>query len=422
MTESPSPHAQPAWLSRRAIPQALVIVALVAGTVAYLPVGRSSTIAAAGSSALRAQEQTVTVIVNGETKTVRTSSLTVGHLLDELGYAGHAVPNVPEDTSLDRLTGPLVVDLAREVTIVSGNKSFQVFTRVATVRELLERTGLDLNEPLAAVNGVLPSSLIHDGMIIYVQKLQLPLTVKEDEQIPYMSEQYVDPNMASGTRRVMRAGSPGQRVRVYRVEASKDGSLQRVLVSTTISRRPVAEQVAIGPVQSGGTHPTLAESHSSYPTLQAGSVPPSSAPSVSPSPFYTPWAQPAPAAPQPAWTPAPAPLPTLPAPVGTPQVPSPTQTPPTTPPSRPTTDPTTPPATQSPEPSREPTPSPSSLQPTPTTAPSSEPSRSPSESGSGASPSSTGTPSADPRLSSLPNTGTESGSTQATAEAAEPSP
>lgn len=256
-------RGRPAWANRRLLPQSAVIVGLVASTIAYIPVGRPAVSALGETGAVAEEARSVSLIVNGDTRTVKTRAQTVRGLLDELGYAGHAVPSVPEETRLDRLSAPLSIDLAREVTIVSGGNSFQVFTRVATVRELLVKTGLELNTQLSESKGVHETTPVYDGMTVYVKKLDLPLSVKEDEQIPFASEQFVDPSMAPGTRRVIRPGKVGQRVRIYRVEASKNGSLNRVLVSTSTVKKPVAEQIAIGVngsgIEAGGSHPTLSE-------------------------------------------------------------------------------------------------------------------------------------------------------------------
>ncbi|MCB4207979.1 G5 domain-containing protein [Arthrobacter sp. UM1] len=268
-------RGRPAWANRRLLPQSAVIVGLVASTIAYIPVGKPAVSALGGSGAVVAEARSVSVIVNGETRTVKTRAQTVGGLLDELGYSGHAVPSVPEETRLDRLSSPLSIDLAREVTIVSGGNSFQVFTRVATVRELLQKTGLELNTQLSESKGVFETTAVYDGMTVYVKKLDLPLSVKEDEQIPFASEQFVDPSMAPGTRRVIRPGKVGQRVRIYRVEASKNGSLNRVLVSTSTVKKPVAEQIAIGVngggIEAAGSHPTLSDYPGSRPQQSQGS-------------------------------------------------------------------------------------------------------------------------------------------------------
>lgn len=260
---------RPALKAARLLPQAAVIGCLVASVLAYIPAGQTVAMSFDDPMAFQTGEREISIVVNGESRTVRTRTVTVGQLLKELGYEGHAIASVPEDTSLDRITEPLVIDLAREVTIVSGSQTFQIYTRAVTVRELLTATGLKIHTELSAKKGVELSTQIYDGMTVYVRELRLPLTVTEEEQIPYSSQQFVDTTMAPGARRVIRSGKVGEKVRTYRIEATKDGSLRRVLVNTKTVRKPEAEQVAVGPSDPGSSRddsiPTLAGSSSPSP-------------------------------------------------------------------------------------------------------------------------------------------------------------
>jgi uncharacterized protein YabE (DUF348 family) len=375
MTTDPAPRpdtwTKPAWLSRRLIPQCLVLGAFVVGTFCYIPSGRPAGASVDDVAAVAAADRQMIIIVNGESRTIRTQASTVGGLIKDLGYAGRAIASVPDETPLDRVNGPLLIDLAKEVTIVAGSQTFTIHTRTETVGELLKKTGLEINENLSRSRGVTLTSPIREGMTVYVMKLVLPLVVTEEEQIPFTSVQTVDPHLAPGTREVKHAGRVGKRVHVYRVEAAPNGNLRRVLVSTTVTQKPDAEQVSIGPTRDQ----ILADGSGS------ATVPPTTSGQSGTSPSAQPVA-PSPAVPENGWTltptqPWPSPTATQPPYAGgflpgTGSTPLPTWTAAPTIPAQPLP-PTQPPVTPPPVATPTPTPRPSTSAAPGTTAPPSSP-------------------------------------------------
>ncbi|GAA3289678.1 transglycosylase family protein [Arthrobacter citreus] len=207
--------------------------------------------------------KTVDVTLDGEGHTVSTTGQTVADLVSELRVASNSAVSASLDTALNGLNDRLSISTPKTVTMVMDGTSYDRPTTSGTVAELLDEAGITL----AATDRltVPASTALVDGMALKITRVQPGEQDTVTEPVPYESTEVPDPNLLEGEKKVTAKGTPGEIVRVFSTVLVDGVEASRTLVSETVALPPVAEQIAVGtkkkpaapaPSAPGGTAPS----------------------------------------------------------------------------------------------------------------------------------------------------------------------
>lgn len=186
----------------------------------------------------------VTLVVDGDSRFIKTQAAAVGDLLAEadvtLGDADVIVPAADA-----AVTDGMTVTVRRAIPVivrVSG-ESLQLDVVGATVTDALVAAGLD---PSSGVSVAPPlDTSLSPGLVIDVADVFVRVA-EETVDVPYEVVTESDSSLPRGARAVRRAGEPGVVLKVYRVLVTAGTEGPRTLMAEHVVRRPVDEVVAVG--------------------------------------------------------------------------------------------------------------------------------------------------------------------------------
>jgi uncharacterized protein YabE (DUF348 family) len=268
----------------RVAAQAVVLTAVVGGTVAYAHSAKTVTlfldgtstsvqagaddvrglladqgvavsdrdlVAPALGSPLRNGEQVVvrfarplTVTVDGAPRTYWTTEHTLDSAFSALGIrAEGARVSVSRFQTLGRAGLDVVVSHPKSVTVVADGRTRDVTTTAVTVRDLLSEVALSARTQDRL--SVLPTAPVVAGQVVALTRVdRTQVTVVE--RVPPPVLQHPTAALSAGERRVVTAGRPGRRFVTYQVVLADGKQADRTVVSTVTSAEPVPRVVQIG--------------------------------------------------------------------------------------------------------------------------------------------------------------------------------
>jgi len=129
------------------------------------------------------------------------------------------------------------------VTLVADGETRTLVTEALTVRDLLAEAGIELDED----DRVEPVEVtfIEDGMIIRVIRVEVR-TETEQREIPFESQTGRDASVPAGETRLAQAGITGVEELTYRITTEDGVEVDRQLVRRVTLREPRPEVVIIG--------------------------------------------------------------------------------------------------------------------------------------------------------------------------------
>ena len=264
--------------------QALLLVAIVAGTIGFVALGKTVTLSIDGATrtvhtfagdvegVLDRQEVEVSArdlvspalgsaLTDGATVTVRyarllkfdidgvdrevwTTARSVDEALAQLGMRTEgAALSTSRSSAIGRDGLELSMRLAKTITIAADGATDELTTTVVTVEDALDEAGLTLD----ANDLVRParSTLVTAGLSIAVTRVTSE-DISETTELPYATEVRQDADEYEDYEEVAQEGSPGARVRDLRVFKHDGVEAYRVLLSDRITVAPVARVVVVG--------------------------------------------------------------------------------------------------------------------------------------------------------------------------------
>lgn len=264
--------------------QAMVMLSLVAGLVAFVGNGKSVQVVVDGEAqtvqtfggtvadVLRTANVTVTenddvypalasavedgaaiqvnkataveVQLNGAETVVHTTGETVGELVDELGVASDSDISAPAETRLVTLSSTLSISTQKTVTLAVDGKDHRIETTVNTVSDLLAEAKVTLGDE-DRVSVPVNSSLI-TGIGLKVTRVESDKKVTETEKIDFSSTEKETDELLIGEREVVQAGVAGERTRIFTVTVIDGKETGREKISDKVTREPVDEIIAVG--------------------------------------------------------------------------------------------------------------------------------------------------------------------------------
>ncbi|MFJ5832269.1 ubiquitin-like domain-containing protein [Streptomyces sp. NPDC093089] len=216
-----------------------------------LAVGEHDIVAPAPGEALASGDEVVvrygrpvSLTLDGQRRQVWTTARTVEGALRQFGVrAEGAYLSVSRGTAISRQGLAVDVRTERTVTFLVDGRERTVRTNAATVREALVEAGITLagQDTTSVPAGAFP----RDGQTVNVLRITGSRQVRE-EVIPYAVETVRDPELFAGTETVERQGVPGVRRVTYSLRTVNGVRQKPRRTGEEIVREPVGRKVRIG--------------------------------------------------------------------------------------------------------------------------------------------------------------------------------
>lgn len=182
------------------------------------------------------------VITDGDRVLVYTSSATdPAAVLDEAGLALGADDTYTTQPGLG--VSEITVRRRQEVVVKNGSETLEVHSMGETVAELLGRLKIELDQNTTV--SVPLDSFTSDGMTIVLSRV-LRTTESYSTSVPHGKSYCYDSSIPAGTEKVLTEGVDGQMLCTAHVVYVDGVETQRTLLSSTVTRQPVDELIAVG--------------------------------------------------------------------------------------------------------------------------------------------------------------------------------
>jgi uncharacterized protein YabE (DUF348 family) len=207
-----------------------------------------------GDTVILNRARPLELTVDGVTREVYVTALSVDEALAQLGYRTEDLvlsASRSERLPLDGMQ--LSITTPKQITLVADGQQRIVTTTAATAGDLLAELGIALSE--TDRTSLYPTQALLDRMRLQVFRVQVS-DVPVTEAIPFERVDTPDPNAFQGDRTVTTPGQPGEQITTYRVTVVDGVETSRETLSTTVTRAPVAEQATVGTKERPANTPT----------------------------------------------------------------------------------------------------------------------------------------------------------------------
>lgn len=187
---------------------------------------------------------TVTLVVDGDIRKVRTHAGDVGELLSEEGVKirdADLVDPAPSSPLADGMT--LTVVRAVPVVLDLGGERLKLDVVGTTVADALESAGLQNAKGIRVAPA--PDSPLRPNMTVRATDVFVRVREKE-EAVPFKKVLKRDRSLEPGERKVVSKGLPGKKMLIYQVLVINGDEGTPVLRAAKVVRAPVREVVRVG--------------------------------------------------------------------------------------------------------------------------------------------------------------------------------
>jgi uncharacterized protein YabE (DUF348 family) len=201
----------------------------------------TSGVAHGGTVVVRTSRE-VTVELDGQVMTLRTTAGTVGELLAALGPRGDgALATASRTARLDR--DPVRFSTVKQVNIAVDGSVLEFHTTQSTVRGVFREAGITLSD--GDVTSVPPDAAAVDGMVVMVSR-DASSSRTVTEVLPFETETIEDPSLPEGYESIRTAGVAGEVRVTYAVKTVGGAVVERTEIERKVTRKPVNEEVVVG--------------------------------------------------------------------------------------------------------------------------------------------------------------------------------
>jgi uncharacterized protein YabE (DUF348 family) len=198
-------------------------------------------VAQGGTVVVRTSRE-VTVELDGQVMTLRTTAGTVGELLAALGPRGDgALATASRTARLDR--DPVRFSTVKQVNIAVDGSVLEFHTTQSTVRGVFREAGITLSD--GDVTSVPPDAAAVDGMVVMVSR-DASSSRTVTEVLPFETETIEDPSLPEGYESIRTAGVAGEVRVTYAVKTVGGAVVERTEIERKVTRKPVNEEVVVG--------------------------------------------------------------------------------------------------------------------------------------------------------------------------------
>ncbi len=190
----------------------------------------------------------ITVSDDGVVKQAFVYSKTVEDALKEAGIKVSEFDELSLDLNADlREIKHIEIKRAKEITLSVNGNDETIFTTLATVSDVLEKTGVTIDGDSLLVTP--KDTAVSDGMKIEIIK-KVYEEITEVEAVPFETTKKANYNLASGNSRVSKEGVNGEKTVTYRVVKHNGEILEKELVAEKVTKKPVNKVVEYGVIAS----------------------------------------------------------------------------------------------------------------------------------------------------------------------------
>lgn len=201
-------------------------------------------ILAAAVTVYAAAIKQVSISYDGNTISVYTRKATVGEVLEEQRIVlGEFDRVIPEKETAVKDVEQIIVKRAVPVSVVEMGQTQQYLTAADTVREFLDDSGIVLG------GDDMLSARLEDGVAPGMELIVTRVTKEVQEEtvaIPYETEKRANGDMDKGTTRIVQAGAEGSKVQKVEVMYCDGVEQNRTVLEETVVTAPVSEIVEYG--------------------------------------------------------------------------------------------------------------------------------------------------------------------------------
>lgn len=148
-------------------------------------------------------------------------------------------------SDIENIRGEIEINRAFDVQITADGISTVVRMTGGTVNDVLERTGIEVREDDMLSH--LPETTVTDGMNITVERVGYNEYTRT-EAIPYETTLKYTNVIPKGSTKLKQAGKKGEKTYVYRERIVDGEVVETVLVSETVTKKPVNAVKLVGTV------------------------------------------------------------------------------------------------------------------------------------------------------------------------------
>jgi resuscitation-promoting factor RpfB len=182
--------------------------------------------------------------VDGVRREVYVTALSVDEALEQLGFrSDDLVLSASRSERLPLGGMALTITTPKDVVLVADGRKRTVTTTAATAADLLAEQGI-------ALSGTDRLSLLPDQVLLDKMRLQVfRVVVKEAKvtaAVPFERVETADPEALEGEETVVTPGVAGEQVTTFKVTVVDGKETSREKLGTTVTRKPVTEEVRVG--------------------------------------------------------------------------------------------------------------------------------------------------------------------------------
>ncbi len=208
----------------------------------------------------------IKVKLDGSATTVQTTSVKVSDLMNQLGVTASAMISAPKDMQLAS-SDAIDIVTPKTVTVLADGKSVDRTTTDGTVGAVLESVGVTA-APADLVSQPKDAPVVNH-MVIRVSRVNSGVSTSTTEDVPFSTEKTVDPSLFKDEQKTTRTGTVGKLEKTYAVTTIDGREVSRAGTGEKITVQPVAEQIAVGAKDRPAPAPTAAPSAPATPAAPA---------------------------------------------------------------------------------------------------------------------------------------------------------
>ncbi|MFJ4208721.1 transglycosylase family protein [Paenarthrobacter sp. NPDC089675] len=186
----------------------------------------------------------VSIELDGARRTVNTNAPDVAGLVSELGVASSSEISQPKDASLEVQGSFVSISTPKTISLVADGKDTSTTTTASDVAEVLKDAGITVG---ASDRVSQPSNApIIQDMVIKVSRVDTSKTADATEDVPFESVRTDSDDLYKGEEKVTQKGVAGSVVKTFKLVLVDGREASRTLVSSNVTTQPVTEKIAVG--------------------------------------------------------------------------------------------------------------------------------------------------------------------------------
>ncbi|MGY1750362.1 ubiquitin-like domain-containing protein [Modestobacter sp. SYSU DS0511] len=211
-----------------------------------------------GDTVVLNRARPLTLTVDGVRSEVLTTALSVDGALQELGLRGDDLVLSASRSERVPLNGmDLAISTSKDITLIADGQHRTLTTTAATAGDLLAEQGIALSATDRI--SLYPDQPLLDAMVLQVTRVQVAEVV-EVQPVDFATVETPDPDVVTGQKTVTQEGVPGERTVTWRVTVTDGVETGREQLSTAVTRAPVDQLVTVGTKpRPAGTVPATAD-------------------------------------------------------------------------------------------------------------------------------------------------------------------